>query len=90
MRKVIFCSLACLCAVAMAQTQPRGTLAGDVIDGANGQPVPRASITIVLPIPPFSFARMSTANIASNCRRGAIALSCRLRNFSTRPSTLWK
>jgi outer membrane receptor protein involved in Fe transport len=47
MRKVIFCSLACLCAVAMAQTQPRGTLAGDVIDGANGQPVPRASITIV-------------------------------------------
>ena len=31
----------------MAQTQPRGTLAGDVIDGANGQPVPRASITIV-------------------------------------------
>ena len=47
MRKVIFCSLACLCAVAMAQTQPRGTLAGDVIDGTNGQPVPRASITIV-------------------------------------------
>jgi outer membrane receptor protein involved in Fe transport len=47
MRKVIFCSLACLCAVAMAQTQPRGTLAGDVIDGANGQPVPKASITIV-------------------------------------------
>jgi len=47
MRRVLFCLFACVCAIAAAQTQPRGILAGDVIDGASGQPIPKASITIL-------------------------------------------
>ncbi len=42
---VFCCSFACLC-VATAQEAPRGILAGDVIDGATGQPIPKAAIVI--------------------------------------------
>lgn len=42
---VYCCSFACLCVVT-AQETTTGVLAGDVIDGASGQPVPKAVITI--------------------------------------------
>lgn len=42
---VFCCSFACLCVVT-GQDPPKGVLAGDVIDGASGQPVPKAAVTI--------------------------------------------
>ncbi|MGB9609945.1 MAG: carboxypeptidase-like regulatory domain-containing protein, partial [Bryobacteraceae bacterium] len=42
---VFCCSFSCLC-VLPAQEVPKGVLAGDVLDGATGQPVPKATITI--------------------------------------------
>lgn len=42
---VFCCSFACLC-VAVAQETPKGVVTGDVIDGASGQPIPKASIVI--------------------------------------------
>ncbi|MEJ5368342.1 MAG: TonB-dependent receptor [Bryobacteraceae bacterium] len=38
------CSFTCICV--SAQESPKGVLAGDVLDGSNGQPVANASITI--------------------------------------------
>lgn len=42
---VFCCSFSCLC-VLSAQEAPKGMLAGDVIDGATGQPIPKATVTI--------------------------------------------
>ncbi|MCX7604730.1 MAG: TonB-dependent receptor [Bryobacteraceae bacterium] len=42
---VYCCSFTCLCVVT-AQEVRKGVLAGDVIDGSNGQPIPKAAVTI--------------------------------------------
>jgi outer membrane receptor protein involved in Fe transport len=42
---VFCCSLTCLCIVP-AQETPKGAIAGDVLDGASGQPVPKAAIVV--------------------------------------------
>ncbi len=42
---VFCCSLSCLCVLA-AQDTPKGAIAGDVIDGTNGQPIPKAAIVV--------------------------------------------
>ena len=46
----LVCTVFCLCA-ARAQGPARGVIAGDVIDGATGQPISRATVMISAPSP---------------------------------------